>query len=257
MESDQDLSDYFSTKSKWKKETDDDNGKYVLDESFTQGEVLATTKTVAMRDPLQYGVAQLVVKLKKTDSSLKDSKNADIPVGTDNFKLTGIIVGGQLPVGFNFKPESIYPSYTEADMSFIYDSQVNTNGDQGNAFFYLSSSADATKDIQTLVLHSYDGRSLKLVLEFESKVDFKGYNGYVYAGTKFYLVGEIVPEMKDAPKPYENRVFTQDYTTTIAVTVNSLTKAYNVLPNLLSPRLEMGIELTPQWEQATTTDVIL
>ena len=253
------LSDNFSTKDKWKKSGDSDETAVLS--GFTQGPVASNTKTVAMFDPLEYGVAQLKVQLQKTESStLQDSQNNDVTVGGNKFKLTGIIVGGQLPVGFDFRPETIYPVYSEADMRFIYDNKVNTNGTDNNEPFYLSSSAiDATKYVQTLVLQSYTGRSLKLVLEFvnNSDQDFKGNNGTVYKGTKFYLVGEVVPEIVDNPNVYQNRVFTQDHITTVKVTVTSLAKAYNVLPNLMSPRLEMGLELTPKWVQATTTDVIL
>lgn len=240
------LSDNFSTKDNWND---------VLS-GFTQGPVASNTKTVAMFDPLEYGVAQLKVQLQQTASSLQDSQNNDVTVGGNKFKLTGIIVGGQLPVGFDFRPETIYPLYSEADMRFIYDSDVNTNGST-DAPFYLSTSTNENY-IQTLVLQSYTGRSLKLVLEFENNSqDFKGNNGTVYKGTKFYLVGEVVPEIVDNPNVYQNRVFTQDHITTVKVTVTSLAKAYNVLPNLMSPRLEMGLELTPKWVQATTTDVIL
>jgi hypothetical protein len=241
------LSDNFSTKDNWND---------VLS-GFTQGPVASNTKTVAMFDPLEYGVAQMKVQLQQTASyTLQDSQNNDVTVGSDIFKLTGIIVGGQLPVGFDFRPETIYPLYSEADMRFIYDSDVNTNGST-DAPFYLSTSTNENY-IQTLVLQSYTGRSLKLVLEFENNSqDFKGNNGTVYKGTKFYLVGEVVPEIVDNPNVYQNRVFTQDHITTVKVTVTSLAKAYNVLPNLMSPRLEMGLELTPKWVQATTTDVIL
>lgn len=248
------LTDNFSSKDKWKKS--DDNDETAVLSGFTQGPVASNTKTVAMFDPLEYGVAQLNVQLQQTTSPLKDSQNMDVTVGSNNFKLTGIIVGGQLPVGFDFRPETLYPVYSENDMRFIYDSEVNTNGTAGTPF-YLSTSTNENY-IQTLVLQSYTGKSLKLVLEFENNgSDFNGNNGTVYKGTKFYLVGEVVPTIKDNPDVHENRVFTQDHFTTIAVTVTSLAKAYNVLPNLMSPRLEMGLELTPKWVQATTTDVIL
>ncbi len=245
-----DLSENFKTKDEW---SDDADG--VL-HGFEKGAVDATTKTVAMGDPLQYGVAQLQMTMTSI-SSLPHAGTtpANIAVGTNNFKLTGIIVGGQLPVGFDFSPETLYPSYSEADMSFIYDSQLGTDP------IYLTTSESSA--VSTLVLQSYTRRNLKLVLEFEnnSDTDFKGLNGTVFKGTKFYLVGEVdytkFKKNDEIPEDVKTRVFTQDYVTTIAVTVNSLAKAYNVLPNLLSPRLEMGIELTPQWEQATTTDVIL
>ena len=249
------LSDNFSTKDKWQKENESDEN-YVLS-GFTQGPVASNTKTVAMFDPLEYGVGQLKVQLLHTASSHKEKKNNDVTIGANQFKLTGIIVGGQLPVGFDFRPETVYPVYSEADMRFIYDSQVNTNGTTDTPF-YLSTSTNENY-IQTLVLQSYTGRSLKLVLEFEnnSDQDFYGYNGTVYRGTKFYLVGEVVPKSDNDKPKASDRVFTQDYITTVNVTVTSLAKAYNVLPNLMSPRLEMGLELTPKWVQAETTDVIL
>lgn len=257
--SDADLSGRFSSKGKWAREEGDADDVAVLD-GFTDGPVTGTTSTVAMEDPLQYGVARLQVLLKQTASTIKGSDNADITVGTDKFKLTGIIVGGQLPVGFNFRPETLMEYYSESNMSFIYDSQVATNGDTYGTYFYLSSAAAATRYAQTLVLQSFNEQEVKLVLEFENDadVDFKGLNGTVYKGTKFYLVGSIKPtKVTENIKTYDNRVFTQDHTTTVEITVSSLAKAYNVLPNLLSPRLEMGLVLTPKWEQATPSDVIL
>ena len=55
----------------------------------------------------------------------------------------------------------------------------------------------------------------------------------------------------------QGRVFTKDYVTTVSTKVESLANAYNVLPNILGGRLELGVELTPNWIQAETTNVIL
>jgi hypothetical protein len=61
----------------------------------------------------------------------------------------------------------------------------------------------------------------------------------------------------DSSKDYTKRVFTQDYITTINVTVESLANAYNIVPNLLSPRIEIGVQLVTAWEQATPTNLQL
>ena len=256
MVSETDLSGNFREKTTWAKASEDDT-EAVLS-GFTEGPVTESTRTVAMRDPLQYGVAQLNVTVVSSAASLPDANAVSVAVGADNFQLTGIIVGGQLPVGFDFRPETVYPLYSEADMKFIYDTQF---GESLKTDVYLSTT-QSTVPVNTLVLQSYERKTVKLVLEFvnNSDKDFKGLNGTVYKGTKFYLVGEITPTIKEPaenPAVFDNRVFTHDYTTVVNVTVSSLAKAYNVLPNLMSPRLEMGIELTPQWEQATTSDVIL
>ena len=222
--------------------------------------VTHNTRSVAIKDPLQYGVARLQVKLIKTASELEDAKGADISVGDESFPLTGIIVGGQMPVGFDFAPTTSYPVYSETDIVYVYDNQVKTNGTLGNGYFYLSSAADATQMTNTLVLQSYDHKVVPVVLEFinNSGYDFEGLDGTVLKGTKFYLVALIDPAeaSSGARAATVGRVFTQDYTTTLNMKVTGLSKAYNVVPNLLSPRLELGIELVSQWASTTPEEIV-
>ena len=222
--------------------------------------VTHNTRSVAIKDPLQYGVARLQVKLIKTASTLEDAKGSPIHVGDESFPLTGIIVGGQMPVGFDFAPTTSYPVYSETDIVYVYDNQVKTNGTLGNEYFYLSSAADATQMTNTLVLQSYDHKVVPVVLEFinNSGYDFEGLDGTVLKGTKFYLVALIDPATKsgDPLTQIRDRVFTQDYTTTLNMKVTGLSKAYNVVPNLLSPRLELGIELVSQWASTTPEEIV-
>ena len=245
---------YTSTIDKRKAQyTDREWAAILADYEYADGVVSPNTTSVAIKEPLQYGVAHVQIILKKTDSSsLTDAGGTAIPVGTENFPLTGVIIGGQLPVGFDFTPTTAYPAYSEGDMKFIYDNQ--------QPILNLSSSADATQLINTLVLQTYDNKKVPVALEFmnNSGMDFKGSGGNVLNGTKFYLVGEIDPEQfkDDSRTEIRDRVFTQDYTTTLNMKVTGLEKAYNVVPNLLSPRLEMGVVLTPKWV-ATTPDEVL
>ena len=222
--------------------------------------VTHNTRSVAIKDPLQYGVARLQVKLIKTASKLEDAKGSPIPVGDESFPLTGIIVGGQMPVGFDFAPTTSYPVYSETDIVYVYDNQVKTNGTSGNEYFYLSSAADATQMTNTLVLQSYDHKVVPVVLEFinNSGYDFEGLDGTVLKGTKFYLVALIDPAeaSSGATAATVGRVFTQDYTTTLNMKVTGLAKAYNVVPNLLSSRLELGIELVSQWASTTPEEIV-
>lgn len=242
--------------------TDTDWSNVLAQYEYPNSEVRRSTKAVAIIDPLQYGVAHLQIILKKTNSSeLLDAKGTSVSVGSNYFPLTGIIVGGQIPVGFDFSPNTAYPVYSEADAKFIYDSQVKTNGTSENEFFYLSATTDATKATNTLVLQSYDHKKVPVVLEFinNSDKDFVGIDGIVYQGTKFYLVGEVDPDeaSSDPRTEIRDRVFTQDYTTTLNMKVTSLEKAYNVVPNLLSPRLEMGIEVLLKWASTTPEEIVL
>lgn len=254
---------YYYGNSRIKTSTIDKRREQYIDEDWNvilatyenaDGVVSTSTTSVAIKEPLQYGVAHVQIILKQTDSSsLADAGGTAIPVGSTNFPVTGIIIGGQLPVGFDFTPTTAYPIYSEADMKFIYDNQLPT--------LYLSSDGDATQHINTLVLQTYDHKKVPVALELtnNSGVDFKGLGGIIQKGTKFYLVGEIDPaDYTNDPESTEirDRVFTQDYTTTLNIKVTGLEKAYNVVPNLLSPRLEMGIELIPKWV-ATTPDEVL
>lgn len=235
--------------------TDREWSDVLADYEYDNASVNGNTQAVAIKDPLQYGVAHLQIALKKTDTSvLKDARGINVPVGdtnSPNFPLTGIIVGGQLPVGFDFSPNTSYPVYSEGDVKFIYDNQLPT--------LYLSSSADATEVTNTLVLQSYDHQKVPVLLEFinNSGVNFKGQDGIVYQGTKFYLAGEVDPaDGTGGDASAVGRVFTQDYTTTLNMKVTSLAKAYNVVPNLLAPRLELGIQLI-RWTSTTPEEIVL
>lgn len=218
------------------------------------------TQAVAIIEPLQYAVANLQIRLKETENNLTDAKGTNVVVGTNKFPLTGIIVGGQMPVAFDFKPTTSYPVYSEADMKYIYDNQVKINGLYGDDYIYLSSTVDAPKATNTLVLQTYDNKKVSIALEFinNSDTDFEGIGGKIYRGTKFYLAGEVDPsEFSEDPRTeIRDRVFTQDYTTTLSMKVTGLAKAYNVVPNLLSPRLELGIELVTKWVSTTPEEVI-
>lgn len=232
--------------------SDHDWSDVLADYEYDNSAVGPNTQAVAIIEPLQYAVANLQIKLKETENYLEDAKGTNVEVGTNKFPLTGIIVGGQMPVAFDFKPTTSYPVYSEADMKYIYDNQLPA--------LYLSSAADATLLTNTLVLQTYNNKKVPVALEFinNSDKDFVGVDGIVYKGTKFYLVAEIDPsEFSEDPRTeIRDRVFTQDYTTTLNMKVTGLAKAYNVVPNLLSPRLELGIELVTKWVSTTPEEVI-
>jgi hypothetical protein len=158
--------------------------------------------------------------------------------------LTGVIIGGQHTVGHNMKPRD---AQSDVDGRFIYETTVDATS--------LTTEGYKTS---TLVLQSYDNEKVPVILEFENKTGhaFTGKDGTVYPGTRFYLIGMADPANKGTGA-YANRVFTQDYTTTMSMRVTSLAKAYTCMPDLLAPRLEIGIQVVTKWIQATTTNVEL
>jgi hypothetical protein len=188
---------------------------------YDQRDVTVNTKSVAVNNPLQYGVARLHTRL--------TTAVTDCP-------LTAVIIGGQHTVGFDFLPK--VPK-SDVDARFIYDKVVS--GTETN----------------TLVLQSYDGEKVPVVLEFQNNGSaFTGRDGIVYPGTKFYLVAYLDPAGK-GEGDCAGRVFTQDFTTTVQMTVSSKENAYTCIPDLLEPRLEIGVQVVTQWIQSTTTTVKL
>lgn len=230
------------------------------------GSVTIYTKSVAIHDPLQYAVGRLKINMKATAETLKDSKGKDVSLTSYAFPLTGIIISNQHPVDFNFKPVLENGVASHVDDRFIYDSQVKKSD---NTYYYLSTTG---QDIpSTLVLQTYDtgegndkkgAEEVNIVMEFQNNSDqaFSGKSCIIYPGTKFYLIGKVDPlEATSAGAAPEavGRVFTQDHVTTVNTKVSSLANAYNVLPDLIGGRLELGIELVSSWVQAETTNVIL
>ena len=247
----------------------------VLERYKTGTVVNSNTKSAAMVSSVQYGVARLCVKLGIMDLMtipLVDANGEMVTFDNSYYPLTAVIVGGQYPVGFDFRPETVqaWPTAekdqkTLADqMFFAYDTQVKTKktGDTYD-YYYLNSTADMVASTNTLVLQTYEKENVKIVLEFENRSNkkFMGHDGIVYPGTKFYLIGEVnpsYPTTAQTVKSAENqdRVFTQDYITTFNVRIESFKFAYNVMPDLLASKMEIGVKVA-QWESIRPTTVEL
>ncbi len=214
-----------------------------LDAYYNNSQTVNTsTKAVAVVNPLQFGVANLRLTLTGMIANIKDAKNNAVTnASMSTLPLTGVIIGGQHTVGYNMKPQG---EQTDVDGRFIYETNITTE--------------TAGKSINTLVLQSYDNEKVPILLEFQNDTayPFTGKDGIVYPGTRFYLIGMIDPAGKGTGA-YANRVFTQDYTTTMSMVVSSLANAYTCMPDLLAPRLEVGVQVVTKWIQSTTTNVEL
>jgi hypothetical protein len=217
-----------------------------LDEYYNGSTAVNTnTKAVAVENPIQYGVAKLDLTLTGMSTTLMDAKDEVVPnTSMTTLPLTGVIIGGQHTVGFNMKPQG---AQTDVDGRFIYETTVDATN--------LATEGYKTS---TLVLQSYDNEKVPVILEFENNTGnaFTGKDGTVYPGARFYLIAMADPANK-GEGDFAGRVFTQDYTTTMSMSVTSLAKAYTCMPDLLAPRLEVGVQVVTKWIQATTTNVEL
>lgn len=206
--------------------------------------VTATTQSVALVNPVKYAVGRFDVAAKFSASSINDNVGESIAVITaeDSITLDGILVGGQKNVGWDFVTPINNTEYT------IYDASV-------------TSTKIGTEDIkdkvmaQTLALATAAGEKVRFAIELTNNtgVAFTGVDGIVPAGARFYLVGELEPQTSVA----NNRVFEQAYNTKANVTINSLAHAYNGIPDLKNPKLELGLSVKLEWTEGLVQDVTI
>lgn len=219
--------------------------------------VMRDTEAAAVRDALQYAVALLKVNvnIKEGTSTLMDS--ADNPIAIDNlqFPLTGIIVGGQRVQGFDFTPAGT------GSMRFLYDGDVY-DGEAPQAWLTSFSTA-AVRTIPVLTFETGEQEDVNFALEFlnGSTSTIHGYQGCtIVPGSKFYLLGSMEwaqGTIAAGATAKQGSVLVKDHVTTLNVSFSgqSLTLCYDILPELTSPDLQMGVSAKLNWELSTPVTV--
>lgn len=251
-------------------------------------QVKLSTRSIALRNNINYGVAGLVTTVKCATKQLEDNKAANISgesnqiitIPTDGFKVTGLIIGGQpSKVNWQFVDE-FTPASGSDRPNVVYDNVTN------NA---LASTNESSK-IYTLVFDNWKSvtgsdtqEAVNVAIELENgDTEFYGQEGIIAAGQKFYLVGQLNPatatnsssfawpkygtETDKLPESYKdrypvktgtsnNRVFIQDYTTTAKFTISSLKNAYVTIPDLRATKLQLGLSVDLTWQSGLTFNV--
>ena len=207
------------------------------------GKVTATTQSVALVQPVKYAVGRFDVAAKFSASSINDNVGESIAVTAgDSITLDGILIGGQKNADWQFAPLASSEEYT------IYDASV-TSTKLGTADIADSIMA------QSLALSTTAGTNVNFALELTNNTGnaFTGIDGIVPAGAKFYLVGKLVPQEGKA----DNKVFAQAYNTKANVTITSLAHAYNCIPDLKNPKLELGLSVNLEWTEGLVQDITI
>ena len=210
--------------------------------------VESDTRSIALVQPLQYGVSCLEVQLRAGNNKLyafNDNYNEpSIQLAEGMFPLKGILVGGQHIQQFDFTPK--YPEETteatvpEDKEYIIYDKSIASEGVCLGNFIKGATADNFSKSLYTLTLQTKQDKSVKLVLEFENNSNnaFTCASGIIYPGTKFYLMASIV-NMDESGNEKDKQVFTKDYKSTVRLTISNLSSAYNALPNLRSDKVRL------------------
>ena len=214
--------------------------------------VNTATRSIALKDTVQYAVGRLDVKVKfKENTYLVDNDPVPANNRVDNpiagYPVSAILVGGQKNVGFDFT-SATYSGSTAYEQT-IYDNVMTRS-------VVAKSTTDYSDANSTLVLETAANVDEFVALEFTntSNKDFYGVDGIVPVGGKFYLVGKL---LASAASETGNKVFKQDYTTTVRVAIKDLKSAYNTIPDLKAPQLEIGLSVDLEWRAGHTYDLEL
>ena len=169
--------------------------------------VLSSTRSVAMKDNINYGTSLLKTTVGYKDNVLKDNNNAiqkaidssvdepdqqiNLSTTPNPFTLKGIVIGGQeQTVGWNYIANASTPKFSD----MIYDNALSTN----------QQTIPSIDPIYTIVWDNWNENSKNskqnivfVALEFvnNSDIDFWGENNLIRKGATFYITGKLDPDV--------------------------------------------------------------
>lgn len=266
--------DYFvSTPAKARDEasTGLSDGKWPTNDDWTKDKatwtgwddvVKNTTRTIALKNAIQYGVANLELTIKANASTLSDNaqakggqvadQNVDV---TNKLVMTGVLIGGQPEkVEWNYEPKT----GCKFDLT-IYDKKMNGVTAPAKGIDVPVGTASTANYTLVLDNNNASTRPIYVAVELVNKtgIDFYGADGMIPAGGKFYLVGKLDPTTAPTSSNPNSvdRVFLKDYTTKANLTIMDLKNAYNVIPDLRSTAISVGLAVNLEWQTGITFDV--
>ncbi len=222
------------------------------------GSVKVSTRSIALKNPIQYAVGRLDTKV-TIANTLYDHAGQAVNVENGGFPITAILVGNQRVANWEFKPKD---ASTKATQYTVYD---KTMPDQ------MIASTSGSPVNHTLLLETPENQAVNIVVEFENNSGnvFRGHNNeLIPAGAKFYMVAQLNPSAgSGVTQPKDGsikNVILQDYVTKANLSINTnsgndhdkgLGAAYNVIPDLRTPALSIGLSVDLTWQTGLTFDV--
>ena len=209
--------------------------------------VNSRTRAVAIENAVQYAVARLDVQARLKAATLVDNSESAEGIATNvdcsaGFPISAVLVGGQQQVKFDFTTNTAAPEYT------IYDNVMASTREETPApMVALYSTTTYSAMNHTLVLENGTG-DVMVALEMTNTTghDFYGAaNQLIPKGGKFYVVAKL--EASEADET-DDHVFKQDFVTTAKLTLKDLKSAYNTIPDLRTPKLELGFSVDLTWQ---------
>lgn len=244
--------------------------------------VKATSRSIALKNNINYGVACLKTTFTCKGTTLEDNRKGVVPslenqtitIPSNGFQVTGVLIGGQ--------PENVNWQFinTGTDRNYVvYDKELSD--------IYAGRNETPSEANYTLVFDNWTSaptqEPVNVAIELvNTAADFYGVDGIVAKGQKFYLIGHLDPASATTditwptyndtqgqytlPMSYQDRypvqvntkrVFVQDFTTTANFTINSLKNAYVTIPDLRASKLQLGLSVDLEWKSGLVFNVDL
>ena len=238
----------------------------VITDLYATGTVQASTRSVALVDQIQYAVGRMDLTVEAATSlydRLYDRNGDPVTINENGFPVSAVLIGGQKNVDFEFVPKSDSPVYTIYDPK-LTDIAAKSNASVGTNHTLVFETAESTTSVQ-----------IAIELTNNTTKEFRGVDGVIPVNGKFYLLGTLNLANGVKPKDTSNneinitKIFLQDYITKVNLTIDEnaedatnnpdrnkgLGGAYNVLPDLQTPQLELGLSVNLEWQSGLTFNV--
>ena len=251
---------------------------------WTVGPVVASTRSVAVKNNINYGVAMLKSSVALDGTAFQDNRAAVVGSSSTNqilsntdvekFTLTGVLVGGQInQLGWDYLAKT--PATSSNWNYVVYDNKIPNDGKIPTVI---------DKENYTLLFDNYNSTlaanaqsDVYVALEFvnNSEKAFYGKGNIVPVGGTFYLVAKLtkgantIASWNDtyAIPPYNGsgaskqitRIFVQDFMTTATFKIGntSLQNAFVTMPDLRSTQSSLGLSVNLDWQTGLSFDTVL
>ena len=251
---------------------------------WTTGAVVASTRSVAVKNNINYGVAMLKSSVALDGTEFQDNRAAVVGSSSTNqilsntdvekFTLTGVLVGGQInQLGWDYLAKT--PATSSNWNYVVYDNKIPNDGK-------IPTVVD--KENYTLLFDNYNSTlaanaqsDVYVALEFvnNSEKAFYGKGNIVPVGGTFYLVAKLTKGANTiaswnstyAIPPYNGsgasseitRIFVQDFMTTATFKIGntSLQNAFVTMPDLRSTQSSLGLSVNLDWQTGLSFETVL
>ncbi len=228
---------------------------------YTNGtSVASSTRGIVLDNNIQYAVAQLQsdVQIVFTGGASKLKANDGTPatttvdVNNNSFTVTGLLIGNQGDVDWKFQRNTAGTNTVYDPVQTVAGTKATTTASAANYTLLLETKG--VPDPSSAIAASTNDEEVRVAVELENDGDdFFGFDDQLIPkGTRFYLVGSL--KLSDLASPERTKVFEQDYKTIANFKIGnlSLTKAYNTIPDLRTPQMELGLAVDLHWTAGLT-----